>query len=79
VRGRGKGGRGERGFGIRQRQGGQEAGPTRRRSEKGSPELSICLESIDPAEDTLSDRFMNSNQDLIYRLTIKSSTTSLEG
>jgi hypothetical protein len=30
----------------------------------------VCLESIGPAEDTLSDHFINSNQDLMYRLTI---------
>jgi hypothetical protein len=34
------------------------------------------LESIGPAEDTLIDRFINSNQDLMYRLTIKSSPTA---
>jgi hypothetical protein len=49
------------------REEGQAAGEmTRKRSEKESPILRICLKSIGPAEDTLSDRFINSNQDLVY-------------
>jgi hypothetical protein len=63
----------------RQRPGRQRARPRCRQSEKESSILRICLESIGPAEDTLSNCFMNSNQDLMYRLTIKSSPTSLEG
>jgi hypothetical protein len=27
----------------------------------------MCLKSIDPAEDTLSDCFINSNQDSMYQ------------
>jgi hypothetical protein len=67
----------------RQRPGGQKARPRCRQSEKENSILSlrICLESICPAEDTLSNSFinLNSNQDLMYRLTIKSSPTGLEG
>jgi hypothetical protein len=64
----------------RQRPGGQKARPRCRQSEKESSILRICLESIGPAEDTLrvSNCFINSNQDLMYRLTIKSSPTGLE-
>ena len=42
---------------------------------KESPVLMIYLESISPAEDTLSDRFINSNQleDPMYQLTIEAS------
>jgi hypothetical protein len=36
------------------------------------------LGSIGPAEDTLSERFINNNQDLAYQLTIKSSPAGLE-
>jgi hypothetical protein len=63
----------------RQRPGRQKARPRCRQSEKESSILRICLESIGPAEDTLSNCFINSNQDLMYRLTIKSSPTGLEG
>ena len=62
----------------RQRPGRQKARPRCRQSEKESSILRICLESIGPAEDTLSNCFINSNQDLMYRLTIKSSPTGLE-
>jgi hypothetical protein len=55
----------------RQRPGGQKARPRCRQSEKESSILRICLESIGPAEDTLSNCFINSNQDLMYRLTIR--------
>ena len=57
----------------RQRPGRQKARPRCRQSEKESSILRICLESIGPAEDTLSNCFINSNQDLMYRLTFKSS------
>jgi hypothetical protein len=62
-----------------QRPGGQKARPRCRQSEKESSILRICLESISPAGDKLSNCFINSNQDLMYRLMIKSSPTGLEG
>jgi hypothetical protein len=46
-----------------QRPRGQKARPRCRQREKESSILRICLESIGPAEDTLSNCFINSNQD----------------
>ncbi len=63
----------------RKRPGRQKARLRCRQSEKESSILRICLESIGPAEDTLSNCFINSNQDLMYQLTIKLSQTGLEG
>jgi hypothetical protein len=48
------------------------------RRQAESPILRMCLESIGPAEDTLSDCFIGSNQDLVHRLAITSSPAGLE-
>jgi hypothetical protein len=57
---------------------GRAGGQAEMKSEKESPILRICLKKIGPAEDTLSDRVISSNQDLMYRLTMKWSATGLE-
>jgi hypothetical protein len=48
-----------------ERPGRQKSRPRCRQSEKESSMLRICLESIGPAEDTLSNCFINSNDDQV--------------
>jgi hypothetical protein len=74
-----RGGRNRREEGLGSAEAGRAEGQAEMKAERErKPDTRICLKSISPAEDTLSDGFINSNQDLVYQLTIKSSSTGLE-